>query len=389
MRLLLRKLAGVGSAFPILLILLALCTLGYLAITSATFLNERLQDAPVTQLKYAIAGFMVFLAVALTPYRLLVRISPFLYFVGVVLLVAVFLAHASHGAQSWIRVAGFSFEPAEFAKVAFILALAWFLRLREKHMHRFLTVLLAWLITAVPFLLILKQPALGTASVFFPICFAMLFVAGARLHHLLIPIALVASVMVFAYYWFHVWDKPGHVTVFNHEVRFLKDFQVYRIKVFFDPELDPQGAGWQIDQAMLALGSGGWEGKGWRQGTETVLGYLPRNTSYNDLIFPVIGENFGFPGAAGLIICEGLVLIWCVTVAARSRDKTGALIAVGVMAMLFTHIFVNIGMTMEVVPITGIPLPFVSYGGTFLIVCLAAMGLVQSVWVHHKNLERL
>jgi len=123
--------------------------------------------------------------------------------------------------------------------------------------------------------------------------------------------------------------------------------------------------------------------------TQTALGYLPKNTSYNDLIFSVVGELFGFRGGAVLIICEGTVLLWCLWVAVHARDKTGALLAVGVMTMLFTHIFVNIGMTIQVVPITGIPLPFVSYGGTFLIACLAAMGLVQSVWVHRKNFERI
>ncbi|MEJ0000039.1 MAG: FtsW/RodA/SpoVE family cell cycle protein [Verrucomicrobiota bacterium] len=181
------------------------------------------------------------------------------------------------------------------------------------------------------------------------------------------------------YYWIHVWNKP---------VPFLKDFQLKRIQIFFDPSLDPRGAGWQVDQAMIAIGSGGWDGKGWRQGVETELGYLPKNTSYNDLIFPVFGEDFGFLGAASLIIGEGIVLLWCLWVAVRARDKIGALVAVGVMTMLFTHIFVNVGMTIQLVPITGIPLPFISYGGTFLVVCLAAMGLVQSVWVHRKNFER-
>jgi len=120
-----------------------------------------------------------------------------------------------------------------------------------------------------------------------------------------------------------------------------------------------------------------------------MLGYLPKNTSYNDLIFPVVGEISGFRGASTLIIFEGTVLLWCLFVAARARDKIGALVAVGVMMMLFTHVFVNIGMTIQLVPITGIPLPFVSYGGTFLVACLAAMGLVQSVWVHRKNFERI
>jgi rod shape determining protein RodA len=383
MRIMFRKLGQVGWSFPIILALLALCIASLFAITSATYGNDLLKDAPASQSKYIIAGFLVYLALALTPYQMLVRISPILYAVGVCLLVACFIPHIgkkTFGAYSWIKIGPFGFEPAEFAKLTYILGLAWFLRVRENQIQDLSTVLIALAIAAIPFVLVLKQPALGTASVFFPVCFAMLFAAGARPHHLVIPLALVACVVVLSFYWIHVWDKP---------VPFLKPFQVDRIKVFFDPSLDSKDTGWQADQSMIAIGSGGWNGKGWRQGVETELGFLPKKTSYNDLIFPVVGEDFGFLGAAALIIGEGTVLLWCLWVAARARDKIGALLAVGVMTMLFTHIFVNIGMTIQLVPITGIPLPFVSYGGTFLLVCLAAMGLVQSVWVHRKNFERI
>jgi len=383
MRTLFRKLGQIGWSFPIILALVALCIASLFAITSATYGNDALKDAPASQSKYIIAGFVVYLAVALTPYRTLVRISPYLYAIGVCLLVACFIPHVgkkTFGAYSWIKIGPLGFEPAEFAKLTYILGLAWFLRVRENQIQKVSTVLMAWAIAAVPFVLVLKQPALGTASVFFPVCFAMLFAAGARPHHLIIPLVLVGSIVALSYYWIHVWDKP---------VPFLKPFQVARIKVFFDPSLDPRDTGWQSDQSMIAIGSGGWSGKGWRQGVETELGFLPKKTSYNDLIFPVVGEDFGFLGASALIIGEGTVLLWCLWVAARARDKIGALLAVGVMTMLFTHIFVNIGMTIQLVPITGIPLPFVSYGGTFVLVCLAAMGLVQSVWVHRKNFERI
>jgi rod shape determining protein RodA len=383
MRTLFRKLGQVGWSFPIILALLALCIASLFAITSATYGNDALRDAPASQSKYIVVGFVVYMALALTPYQVLVRISPILYAIGVCLLVACFIPHVgkkTFGAYSWIKVGPLGFEPAEFAKLTYILGLAWFLRVRENRIQSISTVIMALIIAAVPFVLVLKQPALGTASVFFPVCFAMLWAAGARVHHLLIPLVVVAGLVVMSYYWIHVWDKP---------VPFLKPFQVDRIKMFFDPSLDPKGAGWQVDQSMIAIGSGGLDGKGWRQGTETVLGYLPKNTSYNDLIFPVVGEDFGFRGGALLIIFEGTVLLWCLWVGACSRDKIGALLAVGVMTMLFTHIFVNIGMTIQLVPITGIPLPFVSYGGTFLVACLAAMGLVQSVWVHRKNFERI
>jgi rod shape determining protein RodA len=383
MRLLLRKLGGIGSSFPILLVLGALCVASIFIIKSATVSNDALRHAYSAQFGYLMVGAAIYLAVALTPYLVFIRISPILYAAAVILLIAVFIPHLgrkAYNAYSWIKIGPIGFEPTEYAKLAFILGLAWFLHLRENAIQRLSTVLMAFGFTAIPFLLILKQPALGSASVFFPICFCMLFAAGARPHHLLIPLVAVVTLTVMAYYWIHVWEKP---------VPFLKDFQRHRIEVFFDPSLDPKGSGWQVDQSLIAIGSGGMDGKGWDEGSDTALGYLPKNTSYNDLIFAVAAELTGFRGAAALIICEGTVLLWCLWVAARAREKTGALVVVGIMAMLFTHIFVNIGMTIRLVPITGIPLPFISYGGTFVIACLAAMGLVQSVWIHRKNFDRI
>ena len=238
MRVLFRKLGQVGWSFPIILALLALCIASIFAITSATYSNDLLRDAPASQSKYIVIGFGVFLAIALTPYRILVNISPILYAVGVLLLVACFIPHVgkkTFGAYSWIRLGPVSFEPAEFAKLAYILAMVWFLRVRENQIQNFTTVLLAWIFTAIPFLLVLKQPALGTASVFFPVCFAMLFAAGTRIHYLLIPLVLAASLTVLTYYWVHVWDKP---------VPFLKPLQVDRIKVFFNPSLDRKNTGY-------------------------------------------------------------------------------------------------------------------------------------------------
>jgi rod shape determining protein RodA len=382
MRVFLRKVLSLAAAFPLVLVVVALCVASYFAISSATYLNEKLQDAPMSQLKYDVAGLIVFFVMALTPYHLFMRAGPYFYAVGMVLLIAVFipgLRHKVYNAYSWIKLGPVQFEPTEFAKIGFILFLAWFLHVRERKIENFSTVLMAWGFTAVPFVLILKQPALGSASVFFPVCFAMLFAAGARLRYILLPMLAVAGLVTLTFYWVHVWDRP---------IPGLKEFQQKRVQIFFDPKLDPKGAGWQSDQSVIAIGSGGWKGKGWGQGTETALGYLPKTTSYNDLIFSVIGEIFGFLGGSAIITGEGIVLLWCVGVAARARDKVGALLAVGVMTMLFTHIFVNIGMTIQVVPITGIPLPFLSYGGSFVIACLAALGLVQSVWVHRKNLER-
>ena len=406
MRTLLRKLGQVGWSFPIILALLALCIASIFVIISATYTNEALRDAPSKQAWYILAGFIAYFALALTPYHWLVRISPILFLVSVCMLVGVFIpgmGRKMYGAYSWLKLGPFGFEPAEFAKLAFILAMVWFLRLRENQIHQLSTVCIALAFTLIPFLLIKKQPALGSAGVFIPVFFVMTFAAGARLRHLVLIMAL-GAVGLGGYYF--VSTKIAHTS----DVAGVHNFQVDRIKSWVDPSLDKQGAAWQINQSMITIGSGGMYGKvpldwdtaksmiaalagkadveSWMEDTQTALGYLPKNTSYNDLIFSVVGELFGFRGGAVLIICEGTVLLWCLWVAAHARDKTGALLAVGIMAMLFTHIFVNIGMTIQVVPITGIPLPFVSYGGTFLIACLAAMGVVQSVWVHRKTFER-
>jgi rod shape determining protein RodA len=413
MRVLFRKLGQVGRSLPIIVALVVLSVASIFAIAGATSSNDALTNAPASQAKYIVIGGVIFLGFALTPYKKIVEYAPILYAIGICLLIACFIPHIgkkTFGAYSWIRLGPLGFEPAEYAKITYILGLAWFLRVRENQMQSLWTVAMAVGIAAIPFLLVLKQPALGTASVFFPVCFAMLWAAGARPHHLLLPLGVVAVLMTFSYYWFHVWDRPGYITVFNKQITFLKEFQVNRIKVFFDPALDTKATGWQANQAIIAIGSGGMDGKvpldlgtlksvltslggntsgkEWISSTETGMGFLPRNTSYNDLIFSVVGELLGFRGGALIILFEGVVLAWCLWVGAHARDKIGALLAVGVMMMLFTHIFVNIGMTIQLVPITGIPLPFVSYGGSFLVACLAALGLVQSVWVHRKTFDR-
>ncbi|MCE0483807.1 MAG: rod shape-determining protein RodA [Methylacidiphilales bacterium] len=403
MRILFRKLGQIGWSLPVLVALLVLCVASVFVIISATYANDALRDAPGKQCGYILAGVVAYLALALTPYQQVVKIGPILYPISLALLIGVFFYRASHGAHSWIRLGPLSFEPAEFAKLTLILSLAWFFRVRENQMHKISTVLIALAITLIPFILIKKQPALGSAGVFIPVFLAMLFAAGARMHHLLL-LMLLGLLGVGGYYL--VSTKSDQ----SAQIAGVHNFQVDRIKSWVDPTVDKQGAAWQINQSMIAIGSGGLQGKvpldydtlsamvgalrgkadvkSWMADTQTALGYLPKNTSYNDLIFSVVGELFGFRGGAVLIICEGTVLLWCLWVAAHARDKVGTLVAVGVMTMLFTHVFVNIGMTIQVVPITGIPLPFISYGGTFLIACLAAMGLVQSVWVHRKNFER-
>lgn len=355
-----------------------LCTISVMVINSATYTAEsaELREAYLSQLYYVPLGLIVFFVLALIDYEIWVNLSLVIFGFVFILLVAVLFTRKVNGASSWLRFGGIGIQPAELCKVAFILLLAFFLQYREKQMKSFSTFLMVLGILAVPVLIILKQPDLGSAAVLFPIAFTMMFVAGVRLRYLLVPVFLGLAVIFYTYWGVHLhnWPIPG-----------LKPYQMNRIKTFYDPSLDPLNAGWTINQSLISIGSGGWGGKGWRHGTQNVLGFLPKNIAYNDFIFSVIGEEGGFVGGSILIILEGFVLLTCVRVASEARDTAGTLIASGICALLFTHIFQNIGMTIQVVPITGIPLPFISYGGTFLVVCFAAMGIVQSIWVHRRK----
>jgi rod shape determining protein RodA len=165
----------------------------------------------------------------------------------------------------------------------------------------------------------------------------------------------------------------------------MKPYQLGRIRTFFNPDLDPLGHGWTIRQSLIAVGSGGLKGKGYLKGDQNVYGFLPKNIAYNDFIFSVIAEEWGFVGGSILIISQGLLILCMISIAGRAKEMGGALIAAGLTGMFFAHFFVNIGMTIEVVPITGIPLPFTSYGGTFLVACMAGLGILQSVWIHKRD----
>lgn len=372
----------IASAILALSLLLALCFASRYIIEDATTSNEKLHDAYLSQIHYTYVGFGCLVLFAAIPYNFLIRFAPILYVTSIVLLALCFspLGREVYHARSWVRMGPLNFEPAEFAKIAYILFLAAYLRWRDFRSKDFSSYVVCLVTAMIPFFLVYKQPALGSALVFLPVCFVILFTSGARLLYLGGTVALIGIFIGSVYYFVVLKDESLPLVK-------LQKFQVDRIKVFFDSNLDPKGVGYQSNQALIAVGSGGLEGKGWKQGTQSRYGYLPSTTSYNDLIFSVVGEDFGFRGGASLILAECAILIWCLSVAAAARDSAGSLIAVGVATMLFTHIYINIGMNMKLTPITGIPLPFISYGGTFLVTCLAAIGLVFSVLIHRGNTE--
>jgi rod shape determining protein RodA len=361
----------------LLAVILALCAISVACIYSATYTSDsaELREAFCAQIFWIPIGLAAFFVMALVDYSTWLRaVAPMLIIVGILLIVVHFQPPVN-GARNWIRLGPVGVQPSELAKIVYVLGMTLFLLKREEKIEQFSTFASVIGLTLIPMALILKQPDLGSAAVFLPMAFVMMYMAGVRLRYLLLPVFL--GIVVIAYTYFGVykrdWKIPG-----------LKPYQVNRIKIFYDPNMDPKNAGWQINQSLLAIGSGGLTGKGWCQGTQNILGYLPKDSAHNDFIFSVIGEEFGFVGGSIIIIMHGIILVVCLRAASAARDQAGMLICCGITAMLFTHIFINTGMTMQVVPITGIPLPFISYGGTFLVVCMAAIGLVQSVWIHRR-----
>ena len=347
-----------------------------LALVSASFIysaSYRGAGQPVSelyrqQLVWFAAGTALFLLVALVDYRLICQWATVWYVAAVGLLLLVLVAGVSrYGARRWLGWHGLGIQPAELAKLAVVIGLAYYLFHRTPDQRRqWSTVAGALVLVLIPFGLILVEPDLGSALVLVPVAVGMLLVDGARWKHL--GLVLVVGLCLSPLAWLH-----------------LKPYQRQRLTVFLNPDRDPLGAGWNLNQSLIAVGSGGVTGKGYLQGTQTLLGYLPRTVAPNDFLFSVIAEEKGFLGSAGVV---GLyaVLFWRGwRIAAGARDRLGMLLATGVVVMLFVHVFVNIGMTIGLMPVTGVPLPLLSYGGSFVLVTMTALGLLQNVWLHRRN----
>jgi rod shape determining protein RodA len=299
-------------------------------------------------------------------YRYLEKLARPFYLLNLGLLSLLFvMGHMAKGAQSWFRFGGFSFEPAEVAKIAIVLTLAQHLENRED-LHRWSGVLSAFLHVGLPVVLILAQPDLGTALVFIGILFGMLYVAGAQPRHLLIIILVGAVLAVPAYLWV------------------LKPYQQARIMMFINPYADPTGNGYNVIQSMIAVGSGRLFGKGLFGGTQTQLNFVPEH--HTDFIFSVVGEASGFLGSGLVLFLYYYLFRRGLAAVAEAKDRFGMLLAAGVVSMLFSHVLINVGMNLGVMPVTGIPLPFLSYGGSALIADLMGIGLIANVYMRRQKI---
>ncbi|HEX9703789.1 MAG TPA: rod shape-determining protein RodA [Gemmatimonadales bacterium] len=345
--------------------------------------------------------------------RMLEWATPFAYAISVVLLLLTLVigtgAGTAAGSRSWIAVGGIRLgQPAELAKIAVILMLARWLAARREAPVTLRELVTPCVIAGVPFGLVLLQPDLGSALVFVTILFAMLFWAGTRLNLLLLlaspAIGLVLAFSTAAWgvwiallFGLLLWWRPyvweGLAVMMLNVVmgvvalplwERLAPYQQNRLLAFLNPEVDPRATGWHIIQSMVAIGSGGFLGKGFTEGTQKRLAFLP--AQHTDFIFPVVGEELGFVGVVAALALFAALLFVLLRIARGATDPFASLCVFGVAGMLFTHIVENIGMTVNLMPVTGIPLPFFSYGGSFLLACFVGVGIsLRIAWESRQS----
>lgn len=382
--------------------LAGLMVIGAFFVFSATMVSEAAaqivwyNQAWVRQILWYALGLGAMTALLLVDYRILARWSLVAYAVTILLLIAVLIPHvgSTHGwgARRWIDLGPFSLQPSEFAKLSFILAMGNFLSRPLDELRSAAVFWKALGLIALPFLLILKEPDLGSALIFLPVGLTMLFVGGVPLRYINTLIAV--SAVIIALILVDVLFAPP-----QWQIK-LEEYQKRRLLVYFGLDGVPRDAtpaqraearkqqrnhSYNVEQALISVGSGGLVGKGWRDGTQNALGYLPRSVAHNDFIFSVIAEEKGFMGSVTVVALYSVVLFTGLRVAGQARDRLGKLLAVGVVAMLFSHIFINIGMNIRIMPVTGVPLPLLSYGGSSALTSLIAAGLLQNVYRHRRS----
>jgi rod shape determining protein RodA len=341
----------------LLLVTVLILGIGMAVIYSATYDIEG-ANYPARQFAWAGIGIIALFLGLLINYKVVMRFAYFLYFLNVGLLLLVLVSgRVVLGAQRWLYFGGFSFQPSELAKVTVIIVLARFLGDRKGRLTPW-GLACAFMLVFAPMIFVIQQPDLGTALVMLPILFVLLYMAEAPRRYLYGLV--IAGLTVSPFLWF-----------------ILKDYQKSRLLVFLNPNIDPLGAGYATNQARIAVGSGGLFGKGWLSGTQTQLHFLPENRT--DFVFATVGEEFGFIGAVVLLGLYAFIIIRGLQIAQQSRDGAGKLLASGISMMLLFHVFVNVGMAVGIVPVVGLPLPLVSYGGSCLVTMLLSIGLLMNV----------
>lgn len=347
----------------------ALVVMGLINIGSATHINKegiKLYGYVSKQSMFFLFNALILFALQAFDYQDLRKSSRAVYIIMLAVLGAVIVVGKSAlGAQRWIELGPITIQPSEFCKILMIISLAYLLESRINKLNTLKELLPVILFIGAPFGLVFAQPDLGTALVFMAITVSMTFIANINLK--LVRNIALSTFALLPFGWF-----------------FLKDYQKNRILVFLNPNIDPLGAGYHIIQSKIAIGSGKLFGKGLFQGTQSQLNFLPEN--HTDFVFSVIGEELGFVGCVIVVLLYFIVLYRGIEIARTANDEYGSLLAIGITSMIAFQVLVNIGMTTGMMPVTGIPLPFVSYGVSSLTTNMIGIALLENIYMRHKKL---
>lgn len=399
--------------FDILLLLttVAIVTVGIFAIYSATFSNEVETDLYSKQMIFAIVGFVLMIVINYIPAKYLSNTSYILYGISLIALVAVIIVGKKiSGQRSWFSIGGFGIQPSEFAKLATIMALARFFSAedKERDIKNPKTFIIAALIVLAPVALIMRQPDMGTVLVFVAMVIPIFFWAGLPTYVVfaIISPAIVALCSFFGLYYMigalvlvavalYVWFKQRWVIALiimainifaglsvDYVYDKLQPYQQKRIMAVFDPTSDPLGSGYNVIQSKVAIGSGGLTGKGYLQGTQTQLKFIPEQ--WTDFIFCMVGEEFGFLGAIVLLILYFIIIFKLINSAYFARNRFLSICCIGFATVFLFHLFVNIGMTVGIMPVIGIPLPLVSYGISSMLSFMLMLGIGMNAFRNRK-----
>lgn len=381
-----RMLRNIDFLFVFFLLLLLGASILILSTASLNVIKSQPYFYVKTQVMWIATGLVLCTIVTFIDYQKLRHLSWWIYGFNIVLLLAVFaFGESAKGAQRWIPVtSSFNIQPSEFAKLFIIVTFADFLAKRQGQLNRFRDFIPPFLFVIIPMLLIFKQPDLGTTLVFAAIFIGMMFVAGAnpwKFGGLLLTGVAILGVAL----WLHFsTNLPGWLSFAQGLPLPMQEYQLKRLTIFMNPLADTSGDGYHIIQSLWAIGSGGFWGKGYRQGTQGQLNFLPEH--HTDFIFSVVGEEFGFIGTITLLFIFCIFLLRAINIAMKSRDVYGTLVAAGIVSMFTFHILVNVGMTSGIMPVTGIPLPLISYGGSAMWTNMIAIGFLLSINIRRQRL---
>ncbi len=397
------------APWKILFSSLFLSLIGLVALNSISHQNTTfIQNPFYKQLFFLIVAFFSFSFSFMTPKYIIHKYAYIIFGIGILIVILPFFGSPHAGTFRWLDVGlPFNFQPSEFSKIFTVIALARYLSDNNLKIRKFSSIVIPIIIALFPALIVLNQPDLGTALVMLSIIFPMLYWAGARPFYLFLLVAPILSILsAFNVILFSIWAFIMAIVIFYARTKIiagvsyffgniffglfarpiwemLNPYQQNRVLTFIYPEKDPLGAAYQIIQSKTAIGSGGFFGKGWGQGTQTHLKFLPVQES--DFILSVIGEELGFIFIAIILVTFGFLLNTIIRYSFLSKDKFSSLILIGLASILLAHVFVNTAMTVGLIPVKGLPLPFISAGGTFLITSYLMIGLIMRFSIHYSD----